>query len=123
MKVALDCNSILLQKSLEIFLVNYLCSKKQADIIVTDKPSLKDSKYFYISTKKEADLIKPFSKAELILALERRYNLQQIEPLADMVEKKDLKEGLDFSILERRIDQLTQEYKHNIIRAIKAFYE
>ncbi len=123
MKVALDCNSILLQKSLEIFLVNYLCSKKQADIIVTDKPSLKDSKYFYISTKKEADLIKPFSKAELILALERRYNLQQIEPLADMVEKKDLKEKLDFSILERRIDQLTQEYKHNIIRAIKAFYE
>jgi len=122
-KVALDCNSILLQKSLEIFLVNYLCSKKQADIIVTDKPSLKDSKYFYISTKKEADLIKPFSKAELILALERRYNLQQIEPLADMVEKKDLKEKLDFSILERRIDQLTQEYKHNIIRAIKAFYE
>ncbi|WP_280332372.1 hypothetical protein [Sulfurimonas sp. C5] len=32
-------------------------------------------------------------------------------------------DGLDFSILEKRIESLTNEYKENILRAVKAFYE
>jgi len=30
---------------------------------------------------------------------------------------------MDFDILEKRIESLTQEYQSNIIQAVKAFYE
>ncbi len=114
MKVAVECHSPLLQKSLEIFLEKYLSSTKKCDIVVRDKECLDDKKCFYISSKEGADLMKPFSKSQLILALEKRY--KQIS--------KNLQEddGVDFSILEKRIEQLTQEYQANILKAVKAFY-
>jgi len=114
MKVAVDCKSPLLQKSLEIFLSSYISSLKQCDIVVRDFKALSDDRTFYISKVKEddSDLVKPFSKSALILALERRYE--------DM--HKDV-EVPSFDILEKRIDQLTLEYKENILKAVRAFYE
>lgn len=35
-------------------------------------------------------------------------------------EKED---RLDFDILQRRIESLTEEYQANILRAVRAFYE
>jgi len=114
MKIAVQCQSPLLQKSLELFLANYLSSPKQSDIIVRDTECLNDTKCFYISSAEEADLVKPFSKAQLILALERRHK--------ELYKPQD-GEKLDFHILEQRITQLTQEYQDNILRVVKAFYE
>lgn len=118
MKVAIECQSPLLQKSLELFLSAYLASKKQCDIIVRDEPCVgEDERCFYIAANDEADLKKPFSKAQLILALEKRLKASNVQPGTSQ------NETLDFSILEARIEQLTQEYKANIIHAVKAFYE
>lgn len=119
MKVAIECKSPLLQKSLEIFLSPYLCSSKQCDIIVRDIPCINDKRCFYISSDKDGDLVKPFSSSQLILALESRYN---------KTEKKDIdadyfNDTIDFDILEKRIETLTQDYQQNIIKAVKAFYE
>jgi len=123
MKVAVECQSPLLQKSLELFLSNYLSSLKQCDIVVRDIECLNDERCFYISNKANADLIKPFSKSQLILALEKRYEeLKQNEPqVEEKVELDD--EPMDFDILEKRIEFLTKEYQENILRAVKAFYE
>jgi len=116
MKVAVECHSPLLQKSLELFLSKYLSSKKQCDIVVRDEECLDDERCFYISSDSKADLIKPFSKSQLILALESKYKKEH--PLVQEENK-----SLDFEILEKRIEQLTQEYKENILRTVKAFYE
>ncbi len=123
MKIAVECQSPLLQKSLELFLANYLSSLKQCDIVVRDIECLNDERCFYISNKPNADLVKPFSKSQLIIALENRYEeLKKDEPQAEELNEVD-NEPMDFEILEKRIEFLTKEYQENILRAVKAFYE
>ena len=126
MKIAVECQSPLLQKSLELFLSKYLCSSKKCDILVRDTECLDDKRCFYISTKENADLVKPFSKSQLILALEKRhkelYEEREVQTPSTQ-EFQDEDERMDFSILERRIETLTYEYQQNILRAVKAFYE
>ena len=123
MKVAVECQSPLLQKSLELFLVKYLSSLKQCDIVVRDIECLNDERCFFISNKPNADLIKPFSKAQLILALEKRYEELQEDKPEEVLEEIVDNEPMDFEILEKRIEFLTKEYQDNILRAVKAFYE
>jgi len=115
MKVAVECKSPLMQKSLEMFLQQHLSTLKQCDIVIRDIKCLNDERCFYISSSNDADLIKPFSKSQLILALENRYTTI----------KKDRREvqTVDFNILEKRIASLTKEYQANILQAVKAFYE
>ena len=122
MKVAVECKSPLLQKSLEMFLAKYLSSKKQCDIVVRDLKCLNDARCFYISSEKDSDLIKPFSKSQLLLALGKKYKNIKSESL-ETDEEIDLEEPLSFDILEKRIEFLTAEYQKNILRAVRAFYE
>jgi len=114
-KIAVECKSPLMQKSLEMFLKNYLSASRQSDIIITDEKSLDDVRYFCISAEKDADLIKPFSKSQLILALERKY-----KTLKTQVKNED---ELSFDVLEKRIAFLTKEYQENILKAVRTFYE
>ena len=115
MKIAVDCQSPLLQKSLEIFLDKNISTVKQCDIIIRDKKDLDNKKCFFISSDKEADLIKPFSYSQLIEALEDRYESMSFNEMVDM--------PLEFSILEQRIESLTKEYQQNILKVVRAFYE
>ena len=118
MKIAIECKSILLQKSLELFLQKYLTSAKYCDILICDVECFEDDeRCFYISQDANADLLKPFSKTQLLLAIEDRYKHIKKNRINTTTQE------LDFSILERRIDMLTQEYKENILESIKVFYE
>ena len=124
MKIAAQCSSPLLQKSLELFLDKHLSTYNKCDIVVRDEPCLDDERCFYIGSDEKADLKKPFSKSQLILALEKRYailNPQSESGSEDSSQRQD--PAMDFDILEKRIESLTQEYQANIIRAVKAFYE
>jgi len=123
MKIAAQCSSPLLQKSLELFLDKHLSSYNKCDIVVRDEPCLDDDRCFYIGSDEKADLKKPFSKSQLILALEKHYAILNPEEniVINNIEKID--PAMDFDILEKRIESLTQEYQSNIIRAVKAFYE
>lgn len=124
MKIAVECKSPLLQKSLELFLEKYLTTTSRCDIVVRDEECLNDARCFYIGTGDNVDLVKPFSKSQLILALEKRY--EESNPKKERLPKttkSDENETLDFGILEKRIEFLTQEYQSNILRAVKAFYE
>ncbi len=123
MRVAVECQSPLLQKSLELFLAKYLSSSKKSDIIIRDEVCLNESRCFYISSKEGADLLKPFSKSQLILALEKKYNELYPKSSNTNPEDENSKETMSFEILEKRIELLTQEYQKNILRAVKAFYE
>lgn len=120
MKIGVECKSPLLQKSLEMFLSKYVSSAKNCDILIKDVKCHDNEKCFYISSESGADLVKPFSKVELMLALENRYKkIQKI----DISQKEVNSDSLDFAILEKRIEQLTKEYQENIIKSIRAFYE
>ena len=123
MKIAVECKSPLLQKSLELFLQKYLCSVKNCDIVVCDEKKSNESRSFYISRDKEADLTKPFSKSQLILALEKRFkSLQSISHVQKLIYEEN-SERLDFEILEKRIEDLTRQYQQNILDTVRAFYE
>ena len=115
MKIAVECQSPLLQKSLELFLEKFLSTTKQCDIVIRDVECLNDERCFYIANDSKADLMKPFSSSQLILALQNRYKSTHKEGSFDT--------PLDFSILEKRIESLTQEYQANILKAVRAFYE
>lgn len=121
MKVAVECKSPLLQKSLELFLDKHLSSLKHSDIVIRDVRCLNDERCFYISSDKDSDLVKPFSKSQLILALEKRY--KSLNKDTASIEEKEDEDALDFDILQKRIEALTQEYQENILKAVKAFYE
>lgn len=124
MKVAVQCDSPLLQRSLELFLDGYLSSKRQCDVLIRDKAIL-DDEYptFFITQDSKTDLIKPFSKVQLIEALH-----QKLESVQSIDQNKEKTDGLDesrvgFEILEHHIEKLTREYQANILKAVKAFYE
>jgi len=106
MKIAVQCNSPLLQKSLEIFLEKYLCSVNRCDVVIRDEECLNEERCFYIGNNESADLKKPFSKAQLILALERRYDEHHIQrdenTLKKVNTKQNINEEMDFSILENQ---------------------
>ncbi|EQB40176.1 hypothetical protein M947_03905 [Sulfurimonas hongkongensis] len=122
MKVAVECKSPLLQKSLEIFLSSHLSSIKNSHIVVRDYKVLGDDRGFYISKDSDGDLIKPFSKSSLIMALQKKY--KKISPKVDVHNLDILDENeMDFSILQRRIESLTKEYQDNVLKAVRAFYE
>ncbi|ABB43839.1 conserved hypothetical protein [Sulfurimonas denitrificans DSM 1251] len=128
MRVAVECKSPLLQKSLEIFLSKHLSSLKNCDIVVRDIKVLDDERTFYISSSNGSDLIKPFSKSQLILALERRYkemNRGNLHYLNKIYQEDELDDDsvMGFDILQKRIESLTKEYQENILRAVRAFYE
>ena len=115
-----------MQKSLELFLNKHISSLKHCDIFIRDEKCLDDERCFYISSSKDADLVKPFSKSQLILALEKRYksinkDMKNIEYADDEVFEQST--VFDFDILEKRIESLTAEYQANILKAVRAFYE
>jgi hypothetical protein len=121
-----------MQKSLEIFLQDHISSVINCDIIIRDEPCLENDKCFYISSDKNADLVKPFSKIQLISALEKKYkiiNKDFVEPNhseesnVEIDVKLDVDADLDFNILEKRIASLTSQYQADILKAVKAFYE
>lgn len=136
MKVAVQCESPLLQRSLELFLRGHLSSLRQCDVVIRDFISDDESRpSLYISSDSDADIVKPFSRSQLMLAIEglakKNDDVSTITRIAAEMET-DAEAVTDapaasreeeFSILERRIEKLTQEYQKNIIEAIRAFYE
>ncbi len=125
MKVAVQCESALLQRSLELFLDNHLSSLKQCDVVLRDKQFMDSYHSLFISSSPESDIKKPFSRSQLYLALEKFYaKIVEIQSVQSYDEEDALlSKEKDFSLLEERIDQLTNEYKNNLLKTVKAFYE
>jgi len=129
MKVAIECTSPLLQKSLEMFLKPYLSSLKQCDVVLRDYQVDDDNhRSLYIASSDDADIKKPFSEAELKLILHKTLHADEVHEskthgLADAVKAVSIPPvERSYEQLEAQIEQLTQEYQANILKAIKAFH-
>lgn len=126
MKVAIQCESPLLQRSLELFLEGRLSSQRHCDIVIRDYVVHNDEHLsLIIGTAESADLIKPFSKAQLFHALGKKLDLLKHEVSASTTVTIEDEEdtSVSFDILERHIEKLTTEYQANILKAVRAFYE
>jgi len=118
MKIAIQCKSLLLQRSLEIFLQEYLSTYKQADLIIRDTKVQDTKKSLYIASDSDADLLKPFSKAQLLLTID---NI--LKKTSSKTKKIPQEEKKSFSVLEQKIDKLTTKFKQELLQTIKEHYE
>lgn len=127
MRVAVQCDSPLMQRSLELFLEGHLSSRRQCDILIRDK-HISDDEYptFIITSDAQSDLVKPFSKAQLLDSLHSKLEILKT-PNALQASLSEIEEPIDdrvgFEILEHHIEKLTREYQANILKAVRAFYE
>lgn len=126
MKVAVQCESPLLQRSLELFLGSYLSSLKQCDVVVRDASVFDDGRpTVLIGTGSDADLIKPFSYSQLMSALDRVFPgmKQESESSAADSEAQEKTGSMRFLQLQERIEALTREYQMKILEAVREFHE
>lgn len=118
MKIAIECNSILLEKALYLFLRQFVAPLKQCDFVVSDYDANFSKPTFFIGTPR-ANLAKPFSKELLFSSLKDFYAFTCKEK-PPQPKRSVLKEDKH---LEEKIEQLTQEFRKNLILTIKAHYE
>lgn len=120
MKIAVQCESPLLQRSLEMMLQENLCSVRHCDAVLRDR-EIDDSEHrsLFVAANENADIVKPFTRSQLMMRL---HELLMPET-AQLEVDKSVSGSVDFSVLEKRIAQLTQEYQKNILTAVRAFYE
>jgi len=126
MKVAVQCESALLQRSIELFLEEHLSSLKQCDLVIRDKKIMDSYHSLYVSSSADADIKKPFSRSQLYLSLEKFYQkIEEIKSVQDYDEANVTFSPMqdEYARLEEQIDILTQEYKNNLIKLVKEFYE
>jgi predicted ribosome quality control (RQC) complex YloA/Tae2 family protein len=116
LKIALACQSMLLEKSLEIFLKGYITPYKQCDFVISDKNIEIDKPIFYIADEK-SDLVLPFSKSTLMLKIEKFYDSKFKKEPKVKTKKVDTKK------LEKEITKLTDNFRNDLVSIIKEYYE
>jgi len=119
LKLSIICDSLLLQNSLEIFLREYLSSYKQCKMVLSDKKRDIDKPVVIINSSKDADIRIPFSKSSLLVDLQ---NIYQKTFKKDGIGQKKAEQS-NLWKLERKIDKLTLEFRENLIKTIRDFYE
>lgn len=111
MKIAIKCESVLLEKALNIFLKPYLTSLKYSDFVVSDRV-LEIEKPLFIVGK---HIKKPFSKEELLLAL-ANFTVPKEGDTPSLQHKKD-------ENLESKVENLTHKFSQDLVKIIKDYYE
>jgi len=119
LKIALACQSILLEKSLGVFLKSYIVPYKQCDFVISDKKIEIDKPLFYIAAE-EADLILPFSKTNLILKIEKFYDF-----LFEKESKEKFLKEIKVSTkdLKEKITKLTDTFRDDLLKTISEHYD
>lgn len=96
MKIKVECNSPLLQYTLEYFLKDFLDDN---GVVITDNP---EKKALIIGK----DIKKPFTKTSLLLQLEKILNIKNIKTKS----------------FEEELDTLLENFKNDLIKLIKEHY-
>jgi hypothetical protein len=120
MKIALACQSLLLEKALKLFLHPHLVPLKQCEFVIGDYEAVGDKPLFWVGPQK-SDVGFPFSKTSLMLALEAfEANLKHDEHAAPSEVKTETQ---SFALLEEQLESITKRYHAELVFAIKAHYE
>ena len=119
MRVSIVCQSLLLTRALELFLKNSLAPYKKCDFVICDREIELKKPQFIISNSENANLNLPFLKSTLIIKLEEFYKkLENNNQKENQVLKKK-----NFDSLEIKIEHLTKQFREELIKTIKEYYE
>ena len=102
MKIALQCQDLILERALQLFLKEYLSQKKDCDFIIVDE-KISFNKPQFIISKYPSQLQLPFSKEELLSAL-NEFD-KALKELAEQIANEKIK------ALEAKIKTLADEFK------------
>jgi len=121
MKIALACKSLLLTKSLEIFLKQKISSYKKCDFVISDSKIEIDKPLFVISGN-TSNLQAPFSESALMIELDKFYNkIGTNKTSSNLVYKA---KDIDLSEkLKEKIDFLTKKFRDDLLFTIQEYYE
>ena len=132
MKVAIECRSPLLQKSLENFLEGHLCSSRSCDVVLSDENLPGRDNSLRIGSDSSADIVKPFSKSQLLLRLEHFYKIKE-EAYAAMsiADELDILDSVEINLevsptgdtrtLEEKIENLTSSYVQGVMSLVREY--
>ena len=82
MKISFECDCVLLEESLKLFLRDFISLRKDCDFIVADR-KIETKKSVFVIAEHSPHLQIPFSKEALVSALEEFYSaIQFSEPAA-----------------------------------------
>ncbi len=115
MKIALQCQDIMLERALQLFLKEHLSRKKDCDFIITDE-KIKFEKPQFLINKHSSQLAVPFSKEQLLRALSDFDSA--LKNLALQVANEKIK-ALEQKI-EQIADEFRKEYQQDIEKAVNA---
>lgn len=118
MKLAIICDSPLLDRCLEYYLREHVTSYRQCDFIVSDKPLKVDKPLCLISTSQDAYIPKPFTRTQLILGLEAFFKSLKLRPPFD-----EISEGHQDFALKKRIEEATSRFSQELYWMITEHYE
>lgn len=113
MRVCIDCECLLLAESLRLFLGFSATTRKDCDFIVSDRAT-KGSKPVFVIDSNSPYLKVPFNKETLLNTLGEFYSAMQI---SGKIQSSEL------TSLERRVGDLVDKFKSDLIRIIKDEYE
>ncbi|MCR8697190.1 MULTISPECIES: ornithine carbamoyltransferase [Campylobacter] len=113
MRVCIDCECLLLAESLRLFLGSSATTRKDCDFIVSDRAT-KGSKPVFVIDSNSPYLKVPFNKETLLNTLGEFYSAMQI---SGKIQSSEL------TSLERRVGDLVDKFKFDLIRIIKDEYE
>lgn len=130
MKIAIECRSPLLQKSLENFLEGHLCSAKNCELFLSDQDLVGRDNFLRIGSDAGADIIKPFSKSQLLLKLEHYFKVKEDAAMAmhmalemdEPIQKEEPTRNVKaLDGLEEKIERLTASYVQGVMSLVKEY--
>ncbi len=127
MKIALISDSLLLDRTLEMYLKEYLTSYKFCDFVVATQPVDSQKPVFLIGEYENANLNKPFTKEVLLDKLRAFYG--QIQRREESKEEEEIKQAnvasvnweqmlsdLEFQNQEKKDDSLREKIREVLER-------
>ncbi|MBE7358499.1 ornithine carbamoyltransferase [Campylobacter sp. RM12327] len=110
MKISFECECILLQKSMMLFLGKFASRRKDCDFIISDK-KLDTNKPVFIIGENSPYLKFPFNKQELVYTIEDFYSAMQIKH----------RENIEYisSSFEDKLNNLLNKFKIDLTELIK----
>ncbi len=110
MKIAIACQSLVLQRALELFLAQHLATHEECDLVILDTMGTNENalNVFWITSDERSDLRVPFSQEQLLHALHTKIARLQSDP---------------FERLQARLIALTTQYQTNLLKILQEFHE
>lgn len=112
MKISFECECILLQKTIELFLGNFASRRKDCDFIISDE-KIDTNKPVFIIGKQSPYLKFPFNKQELIYTLEDFYSALEINQQKKIISKQTQES------FEKKLEILFDKFKIDLTQLVK----